>query len=139
MAIIVILRPPVETRVVSIVPPGHPCLFTFPFFSSYFLSLATLRFPFPFRFVDFRFFLVWRSSFFFSLPGSPWWRILLFFLGTTPPPRCLRACKSACYPCVVSSFLRPCFFFVLCFFLSSSLFRFRFGHRLFHHVFFLWV
>ena len=43
--------PPVETQVVSIVPPGYPCLFPFFLYSSFFLSL--LPFPvFPFLFVS---------------------------------------------------------------------------------------
>ena len=44
--------PPVETQVASIVPPGHFCLFRFPFslFSSFFPSLLPLP-AFPFLFV----------------------------------------------------------------------------------------
>ena len=38
----------------------------------------------------------------FSLPCSPWWRILFFCLGATPSPRCFRACKYAYPPCVLS-------------------------------------
>ena len=81
---------------------------------------------FLFLFV-FRLFHVSPSSL-FSLPCSPWWRILFLRLGAAPPPRCLRACKSAYSPCMPSSLLLSCF---LLFTFSSlpSLFRFRFGRR----------
>ena len=94
--------PSVETQVIGIVPPRHPCLFPFFFFSSFILSLLLFSvFPFFFRFFVFRLFLVSPSSLFLSLPCSPWWRILFFSFGATSPLRCLRACKSAYSPCVV--------------------------------------
>ena len=68
--------------------------------------------------------------------------ILLFRLGATHPPRSLRAWSTgillAC--CLLSYFLRS--FDVdlfLLFLLFHSFFRSRFGHLLFHPVFFLWV
>ena len=99
------------------------------------------------RLFRFRLFLVSPSSLFFSLPCFPWWRIpliLLFRLGATPPPTLRASLNYAYSPCVLSSFflafLLLIYFLWLYFFFSSfSFFRFRFGHRLFHSVFFLWV
>ena len=82
----------------------------FPFFLFFFVfpfPFVVSRFHCPFRlvflFVVFRLFLVSPSSLFFSLPCSPWSRILLFCLGATSSLRCLRSCKSAYSPCVWSS------------------------------------
>ena len=118
----------------------------------FFLSLLSFSvFPFllPFSFFvrfdfsscRFRFFLVSPSSLLFSL--------LCFFLRLGggfccsvisswryTPPALLASRKYAYSPCVLSSFLRSrCW---LIYFSSlPSLFRFRFGHRLFPPVFFL--
>ena len=92
---------------ILVVPPGHPCRFSFPFFffflSTFFLLLLSFSvsvFPFLFRFFClfvlsfFRLFLASPSSLFFSLPCSLWWRILLFcyFVSVLHPPR------AACEP-----------------------------------------
>ena len=60
--------------------------------------------------------------------------VLLFRLGATPPPRCLRACKYAYSHCVLSSFLRSCLLLLFFFSPLPCLFRFRFGRRSFHPV-----
>ena len=71
----------------SIVPPGHHCLFLFPFFLRF--SFQFCRSPFPPSFSNYRFrFFVVSSSLFLSLRRSPWWRILFFCLGATSPLRC---------------------------------------------------
>ena len=84
-------------------------------------------------------FPVLPSVLFFSLPCSPWWWILFFCLGATPPLRCLRACKSAYSPCALSSFFSCVLDFSWFLFSSFPFFRFRFGRRLFNPVLFLWV
>ena len=65
--------------------------------------------------------------------------ILLFRLGATPPPRSLRAWSMrvplAC--CLLSSFLRCWCWLILILSSLPSLFRFRFGHRLFSSCLFL--
>ena len=114
--------PPVETQVVvvSVVPPGHPCRFPFPFFfSSSFIVF--LRFPFPFLFVVFPFVLVSPCSLFFPLRAA--------LLGSGC---CCSVILSRCYtpPAVLASLqvcvfpLRACCLFI---YISSfpSLFRFR--------------
>ena len=66
--------PSVETQILSIVPPGHPCRFPFPWFSFFFLRFSS---PFcrspcsPSFFVlsFFRLFLAPPSSFFFRFPA----------------------------------------------------------------------
>ena len=69
--------------------------------------------------------------------------LLLFRLGATPPPRSFRAWSMriplAC--CLLCSFFLALLMLTHLHYFSSlpSLFRFRFGHRLFHPVFFLWV
>ena len=130
--------PPVETQVVSMLPPGHPCLF--------FFFLHILRFPFPFavprfplsfRFVFFRLFLV---SLFFSSPCSTWGRILFFCLGATPPRALLASLLVCVFPLCAVFFLFVAFLvFVLFFLLFLPFFRYRFGRHIFHPVFFLWV
>ena len=117
-----------------------------------------ISFVLSFRLVVFRLFLVSPSSRLFSLPCFPWWRILWFcyFVSAQHPPRA--PCEpQVCvvplgvfffffcyyppadgYPCVLSSFLR-CWCWLILYFSRPSLFRFRFGHRLFHPVFFSWV
>ena len=82
-------------------------------------------FPLPFRFVvfllplSFVFLVSPFSLFFFSLPCSPWWRILFFCLRATPPPRCLRASLQVCvFPlCAVLLLV----FFLVCIYIFSSL------------------
>ena len=161
--------PPVETQAINIAPPEHPCRFPFPFsfFSSFFLSflsfsvfpflrsffvrfvLSSCRFPFVSCISNSSYLsaliatpkLVSPSSLSFSLPCFPWLRILLFcyFVSALHPPR------APCEPEVCAFPLRAVFFLaflMLTYFIFSSLpslFRFRFGHRLFHPVFFLWV
>ena len=111
----------------SIAPPGQsrrsPFFFVFPFpfchspFSpSFSFAFSLCRFALVSR-------TVYHLRFLFSLPCSPCWRILLFCLGATPPPRCLRACEVCVFP------LRGVFFFFV--FSSFPLFfcRFRFGRR----------
>ena len=132
-----------------IVPPGlgpDPlAVFLFPssFFHAHCLlpfSVLPFFFVLSFRFVVIRLFLV-SPFLLFALPCSPWWRMLFFCLGATPPPWCLRARKCAYSPCcVLPCFLRCCvlafysFDFVLCLFPFSI--YFRFGRRSFHPVFF---
>ena len=119
-------------------PPGHPCLFYFSFF---------FVFPFPFGVPGVLLFVLYffvcslnHLIRLFSLLCSSWWRIASFCLGSTPPLRCLRACKSAYSLCVLSFFLEFLILILFLFFFSSfPLFRFRFGRRLFHPVLFLWV
>ena len=68
--------------------------------------------------------------------------ILLFRLRATPPPALLASLKYAYSPCVLSSVFSLTFSVMLIYYYFSSLpsiFRFRFGHRLFHPVFVLWV
>ena len=95
-------------------------------------------FPFLFRFVVLRLFLVSPSSLFFSLPCSPRWRIMLFCLRATPPPR--GACEPAYLRiplvCCLLSFVLAVIYFVL--FSSFNFFDFDLGVVLFHPVF-LWV
>ena len=123
---------------ISIVPPGHPCRFPFPFFffsfflSSFFLSLLSFSvFPFLFRFVlssDRRCLcFLYRLRFFVSLPCFPWRRILLlcYFVSVLHPPSLLASLKYAYSPCVLSSFLRSCFVYI-CHFSSLPFFFFRF-------------
>ena len=95
----------------------------------------------PFSWCPTRLFLVSPSSLVFLLPRFPWWRVLfflLFRLGATAPPRSFRAWSMhiplAC--CLLSCVTDVDLFY---YFPSSFPFRFRFGHRLFHPVFFLWV
>ena len=106
--------------------PCSPSLFLFLSFCPFVLSFSVCFFYRLLRF-SFRF---------------PWWRIpvtLLFRLGATPPPPA--PCESE--PCVFS--LRAVFclaLLMLIYIIFSSLpplFRFRFGHRWFLPVFFLWV
>ena len=83
-------------------------------------------------------FFVSASSLLLSLPCFPWWRIMLFcsFVSALHPPRVLCAPEVCVFP-LHSVFLHSCCWFVL--FFSHPFFRFRFGHRLFHPVFLLWV
>ena len=95
-------------------PPGHPCLFlflfvrfSFPFcrspFSSYFFSLFSFcRFPF-----------VSCIAFAFLFASMLFLADSVILARCYTPPRCLSACKSAHSPCVLSSFLRSCFLFIL--------------------------
>ena len=111
---------PVDTQVVSIIPPGHPCLFPFSFFSSFFLCLL----PFPvFRFLfvlSFSVCFLYRLiRFYFRFPAllGGW---LCYFVSVlrTPPLRCLRAYMPAYSPCVLLAFLAFVICIVILFFLS---------------------
>ena len=128
-------------------PFSFPLLFLF-FLSSFFLShlsfsvfpvLDLFSFVLSYGLVVFRLFLGSPSSIFFSLHCFPWWRILLFcyFVSALHPPR------APCEPEVCVFPLRAVFFmaFLMLIFFSyrRSLFLFRFRHRLFHPVFFMWV
>ena len=108
-----------------------------------FPSLVPFSFVLSFRLVGFRLFLVSPSSLFFSLPCFPWWRLLLlcYFVSALHPPALLASLKYAHFPCVLSFvfFLAFLMLIYLFFLLFLPFFRFRFGHRLFHPVFFLWV
>ena len=100
------------------------------------VPLVPFSFVLSFRLVVFRLLLASPSS----LRCLPWWRILLFcyFVSALHPPR------DPCEPEVCVFPLREVFFLALMmltylFLFSSlpSLFRFRFGHRLFSSCLFL--
>ena len=160
--------PPVETEVIDIlvVPPVHPCRFPFlfPFFSFLFFISLFLYLFFPLLLVVLRVpFFLFRSFFVLSSCHFPFDSCIAFFafafasllslvedsvnmlfrLGATPPPRSFRAWSMriplAC--CLLCSFFLALLMLTHLHYFSSlpSLFRFRFGHRLFHPVFFLWV
>ena len=77
------------------------------------------RFSSSFSFFRFPFVSCIALFAFFSLSYSPWWRILFFCLGATPPrAACKPANKSAYSPCVLSCLLISCFLFLPCFFSS---------------------
>ena len=142
-------------RQINIVPPPLPFSFSlflfsvFFFLSSFFssfLSFCVFSFllPFPFILSFCLFFCLFLQDhilrFFLALPCFLW-RILLFcdlVSALHPPPARLASLKFAYSPC-----LRSCVDDVdlFCFISSSlpSLLRFRFGHRFFHPVLFLWV
>ena len=91
-------------------PPGHPCRFPFPFplffffvYPLLFVVLRTCSFsPFVLSFsVCFLYRLLRFSSRFPALRGGDYFILSRCY---TPPPRCLRACKSVYSSCVVSSF-----------------------------------
>ena len=140
--------PPVETQAINIVPPGHPCGCPFPSFFSFFFprfsspfccspcspSFFVLYFALSFS----RLFLVSPSSLFFSLLCFPWWRILFSVLSSRcyTSPALLASLMYAYSPCVLSSFLRSCRWFIAFFFSSFPVFDFD---RLFHPIFFLSV
>ena len=108
-----------------------PSLFLF---RSFCFVPSSCRFPFVSCIAFFAFL-------FFSLPCFPWWRILLFcYSRRYTPPALLASLKDAYSPCVLSLLASLMLTYFL-FFLSSlpSLFGFRYGHRLFHPVFFWWV
>ena len=110
-------------------------LFPFYSFSSFswffFFPLAVLRFP-----PSYSFYLSLCVCFlyclprFFSLPGSSWWRILLFFLDAIPTPRDawepanLRI-SFVCFPvsCFLAFFSFISFVFLLFLLLSISIWR----------------
>ena len=104
-------------------------------------SLFLFSFVLSLRLIVFRLFLVSPFSLLCSLPFFPWWLNLLlcYFVSAGYPPR------APCEPKVCVSPLRAVFFLaslMMAYFILSSLpslFRFRFGHRLFLPVFFLWV
>ena len=114
------------------------------FFSSPFSSFSVSHSVFlfrsflSFRLVVFRLILVSASSLLLSLPSllslvadSV---ILLFRLGATPPPALLASLNYAYFP--LALLMLPYLNF---FFLFLPFFDFRFGHRLLHPVFCLWV
>ena len=84
-----------------------------------------------------------------SLPCFPLWRILLllivtllfcYFVSALHPPALLANLKYAYSPCVLSSFFFLALLMLACLLSFSSLpslFRFRFGHRLFSSCLFL--
>ena len=122
-------------------PPGHPFLFPFSFFllfSSF--SFLFCRPPFSpslsFCSSSCRFPFVYCIAFFDFLFASLLSLVVdsVILSRCCPPPRYVRACKSAYSPCVLPSFLRSCFLFILFFF--SSFPFFAFGRRLFR-LFFL--
>ena len=78
-----------------------------------------------------------RYCYFFSLLCFPWWILFFwYFVSATSPPRSLlpwsmripRACCLLAFMMIFSFFL-----------LFVRFFRFRFVHRLFHPVIYLWV
>ena len=99
-----------------------PFSFLSPFFFLRFFFAFFGRSPFsPFlfvlslRFVVFRLCLVSTFSLFFWIPCSPWWRILFFCLGDTPPPaRCasLQVCVFPLCAAVFRAFLLFIIFYV---------------------------
>ena len=116
-------------------PPGHPCLFPFLFFSSFFLS------PLPFSVIPFLLVFVFSfrcfplascispSSFSFRFSSLLGGGFCNFVSVLHPPPRCLRPCKSAYYTCVLSPCVLALFYLlpffnidldVVCFILSFS-------------------
>ena len=69
-------------------------------------------------------FPVLPSVLFFSLPCSPWWWILFFCLGATPPPRAVCEPANLCIPlcaCLLTSWLFMLFIFLSSFPFSSSI------------------
>ena len=137
-------------------PPGHPCRFPFPF-SFFFLFLFSFFLPFlsfsvfpflvpfsfvlSFRLVVFRLFRVSPSSLSFRFPAFLGDGLCYSVISSRryPPPALLASLKYAYPPLRAVFFLA---FLMLTYFKFSSLpslFRFRFGHRLFHPVFFVWV
>ena len=107
LARVVVLH--LETQVINMVPPGHPCRFPFLFLFFYFLRIlpllfVVLRVPFlvPFSFVfvlsSCRFpfdsciaFFAFAFASLLSLVADS--VILLFRLGATPPPALLASLK----------------------------------------------
>ena len=133
------------------VPPGHPCRFSFPLsfvFSSPFCRSPCSPSLFLFRsFVVFSFSVcfLYRLRFSFRLPtllGGGFCYSVSSSRRCTPPVL-LASLKYAYSPSVLSSFssswvldVEPFYFFLL----FLPFFRFRFGHRFYHPVFFfLWV
>ena len=156
MVIIVMMRPPrwdpSNQHSATRTPFLAVFLFSFFLFFSFFvfpLPFVVLRVPLPCSFfvrfvLSFCRFPFDSSSLFFSLPCFPSRRILLlcyFVSALHPPPRSWRAWSMriprGCW--LLSSFLRSWCWFILFFLLFLPFFRFRFGHRLFHPVFSLWV
>ena len=139
--------PPVETQVVSIVPPGHPWfflffpfffVFPFPFFcrssfpSSFSFCLFVLSFFVCFSYRLLRFFFRFSAL----LSGE-----FCYFVSALHPP--CAACEPAnlripLVRCILS-FLALLVFIYFIFFSSFPIFRFRFGCCLFHPALFLWV
>ena len=143
MAIIAMIRPPVNTQVTNIVPPGYPCRFPFPFFffhSSFLLSLLSFSvFPPSFSLCLFLVLFVFTSCrfsvcFFYRLAflGGGFWHSIISSRGYTPPrslpcePELLIFPLRALACCLFAVDLVYFFIFIL------SFFRLRSGHRLFH-------
>ena len=97
------------------------------FLFSFVFVLSSCRFPF---YSCIAFFAFTFASLLSLVADSV---ILLFRLGATPPPALLASLKCACSPCVLSSFFFLALLMLAYLYFSSlpSLFRFRFGHRLF--------
>ena len=117
------IRPTTDIFAVYLVPGNWYQVTRFPFFAYVFAFFPFGRSPFsvfpsPFRFVVFRLCLIPRIIAFFafialfSLPRSPWCRVLFSCLGDTPPPRA--ACEPASLrvpPLCARIFMRSCFLF----------------------------
>ena len=118
--------PPVETQVVSIVPPGNPCLSPSPFLLIFPFLFALLRFPLPFSFCCFSFVsCVAFFAFLFRCLALLGGGFFSFVSVLHPPPALLASLHICIFP--------------LCAVFLAYFFRFRFGRRLFHPVFLMWV
>ena len=119
------------------VPPGHPCLFLFPFLLVFPFPFDVLRFPLPFRFLVFPFvsciaFLAFPFASLLSLVADS----VLLSRCYTPPA--LRASLTVCvFPLCAAFFLACEYLFFLPF---LPFFRFRFWTSFVSSFFFLvWV
>ena len=112
--------------------PCSPSLFLFRSFCPFFLSFSVFRL-FLYRLLrfSFRFLAFLGGGFCYSVISS----------RRYTPPALLASLKYAYSPCVLSFLaLLMLSYFIFCSFPSLfRFFRYRFGHRLFHPVFFLWV
>ena len=106
---------------------------------SVFSFLVPFSFVLSFRLIVFRLLLVSPSSLLFSLPCFPYWRILLFcyFASALHSPRPPCESEVCVFPLRTVFFLALLMLTYVFFFFLPSLFRFRFGHRLFSSCIFL--
>ena len=118
--------------------------FLFPFFIFFFLSFSFCRSPFSPSFSCCLFVLSFSVCFLYRLLLSFRFPTLLnggfcYFVSVLNPPRA--ACEPASTRIPLACCTLSCVLPVYLLYFSSlpSLFRFRFGHRLFHPIFFLWV
>ena len=102
-------------------PPGHPCVFLFPFFLRFSFPFCRSRFPLPFRLVVFRLFLVSPSCFFFRFPAlldDGFW----YFVSVLHPPRAACELASLRIPLAVCCLLSFLALLIFIYFSLPSLF-----------------